>query len=190
MQDVNVLIAFCSDFGWAERLALAAGLGAVQGRANIRFRQIKTAEDKARVDASRAPGTEDYIAPREVDVEWADALIWGAPAHLDPSSEEWTEYFHLLGALRSRGKLEGKLGAAFSAEQKDAGNDSTVVSLCGAMAHLGLMVVLLGELNPNCPLSEAAALENVRLQGRRVAEIARALKKANRPAPESAVAAS
>ena len=40
MQDVNIVVTFYSLHGLTEKLALAAAVGAVQGRANIRLRRL------------------------------------------------------------------------------------------------------------------------------------------------------
>jgi hypothetical protein len=40
-QDINVLVTFWSRTGVTEKLALAAALGAVQAKANIRLRWLR-----------------------------------------------------------------------------------------------------------------------------------------------------
>ena len=49
--DVNVLVVFYSRYGKAERLALAAGLGAIQAKANIRLRRVPDLADEAAIAA-------------------------------------------------------------------------------------------------------------------------------------------
>ncbi len=78
---VNALVVFYSRHGETERLALAAGVGAVQARANIRLRRLKDLADAATI-ASDPIWTEnlermlpDYIAPREIDADWADVIL-------------------------------------------------------------------------------------------------------------------
>lgn len=182
MQDVNVLITFYSHTGWTEKLALAAALGAVQGRANIRLRRIDAAVDEKTVESlpgwkeNRDRMDQEYVAPREADAEWADALVTGTPADLEESNEELREYFDLLEVLRSRGKLDGKIGAAFTAGSLERNERGALASLCSALAQLGLIVVPMGEADPRNSPSEAGALHYIRLQGRRVAEIAKAVK--------------
>jgi NAD(P)H dehydrogenase (quinone) len=185
MQDVNVLITFYSHTGWTEKLALAAALGAVQGRANIRLRRIDAAVDEKTVESlpgwkeNRDRMDQEYAVPREADAEWADALVTGTPAELEEPPKELRKYFDLLELLRSRGKLDGKIGAAFTAGSLERKERGALASLCSALAQLGLIVVPLGEASPRSVSSEAGALQSVRLQGRRVAEIARALKQAH-----------
>ena len=90
---VNALIVFYSRHGETERLALAAGVGAVQARANIRLRRLKDLADPATI-ASDPLWTEnlermlpDYIAPREIDADWADVILTAScpnsPAEMD-----------------------------------------------------------------------------------------------------------
>jgi hypothetical protein len=78
---VNVVVVFYSRYGATEQLALAAGVGAVQARANIRLRRLKDLAEPETIarDPSWVENLErmnrDYIAPREIDVDWADVLL-------------------------------------------------------------------------------------------------------------------
>jgi hypothetical protein len=81
MFEVNVVVVFYSRYGDTEQLALAAGVGAIQAHANIRVRRLKDLAD-AETIARDLRWTEnlermnrDYIAPREIDVDWADVLL-------------------------------------------------------------------------------------------------------------------
>jgi len=81
MLEVNVVVVFYSRYGETEQLALAAGVGAVQARANIRLRRLKDLADSETIarDPRWAENLErmnrDYIAPRTIDVDWADVLL-------------------------------------------------------------------------------------------------------------------
>jgi NAD(P)H-hydrate repair Nnr-like enzyme with NAD(P)H-hydrate dehydratase domain len=81
MPGVNVVVVFYSRYGATEQLALAAGVGAVQAHANIRLRRLKDLADPEAIarDPSWAENLErmnrDYIAPREIDVDWADVVL-------------------------------------------------------------------------------------------------------------------
>jgi len=81
MREVNALVVFYSRYGATEQCALAAGVGAVQAHANIRLRRLKDLAD-AETIARDPRWTEnlermnrDYIAPREIDVEWANVML-------------------------------------------------------------------------------------------------------------------
>jgi NAD(P)H dehydrogenase (quinone) len=85
MSGVNVLVVFYSRYGNAEKLALAAGVGAIQARANIRLRRLDDLASPETIQADAAwqenlkRMKKDYIAPREIDEQWADVLILSAP---------------------------------------------------------------------------------------------------------------
>ena len=98
---VNVVVVFYSRYGDTERLALAAGVGAVQARANIRLRRLKDLADAETI--GRDPRwtenlkrmTPDYIAPREVDADWADVIL---VVSCPDSPRETEQYVEALAA--------------------------------------------------------------------------------------------
>ena len=100
---VNVLVVFYSRFGATERLALAAAVGAVQGRANIRLRRLADAADEGTIASmpgwleSRKRMNRQYVTPREADVGWADAILVGIPAG-SAEAALWSEWLKTLHA--------------------------------------------------------------------------------------------
>ena len=167
MQDVNVLVTFSSRSGSTEKLALAAALGAVQARANIRLRWLRENIDDETLDRvsgwreNRERMTKEYIAPREVDFLWADVLVLGMPARDGVSSPELQTYLDGLTVLQSAGRLSGKVGTAFTAPALE--------SMCSVLAGLDLIVV------PPDATAAGNSIDNARLHGRRVTELAREL---------------
>jgi hypothetical protein len=81
MSDVNVLVVFYSRYGKTEKVATAAGVGAIQAQANIRLRRLQDLTDPARIEqdaewkATLDRMKVDYIAPREADTQWADVVL-------------------------------------------------------------------------------------------------------------------
>jgi NAD(P)H dehydrogenase (quinone) len=144
MQDVNVVVVFFADAGSMERLAQAAAVGAVQGRALIRLRRLP--------DVHYDSTYVEYVAPRDADAEWADAIMVGMPPEMDSLPEDFARYL---------GKLAGKIGASYT---DGAGS----ASLGATMQRAGLVTAAV--------MSGADALEAARLQGRRVADMARSLR--------------
>ncbi len=123
--------------------------------------------------------------------------MFGTPTRFGNSSAELKAYIDSLGGLWFQGKLNGKVGSAFtSTSSLHGGNESTIISLYNPMAHLGLIIVPLGYADPtvfkagtpygassvsgqqNAPPT-ADDLEVARFQGRRVAHVATVLKAAN-----------
>ena len=159
MQDVNVGIVFYSRTGTTEKLALAAAVGAVQGKANIRLRRIP--ETAGEEEIARLPGWKEshdrmsweYIAPREADAAWAEGLVVAIPEWMDLASPEVK---NCLDALPG-GKVAAALGRA---------------GLDQALTAAGMTLVQ--------PETGEDALDSARLAGVRVAETARAARQ-NQP---------
>lgn len=106
----NVLVIFYSRRGKTEKLALAAGVGAIQARANIRLRRLPDRADEKTI-ATDPEWTEnlermkkDYIAPREVDAQWAEVMILAAPKDCTAEMERYLE------SARVSGKTAAVLG--------------------------------------------------------------------------------
>jgi len=203
MSTVNILIAFYSRNGSTEALAKAVAEGAESVGAEVRLRRAR--EVVSREVMTHAPGWIEnadrlnaaYPAPTEADAEWADGIIFGTPTRFGSVTSELKTYIDSLGGLWFQGKLNGKVGGAFTSTSTfHGGNESTITSLYTPMAHLGLIIVPLGYADPvlfrsgtpygassvsgqtsNPPTEDE--LEVARFQGRRTALIAAALKAAN-----------
>jgi NAD(P)H dehydrogenase (quinone) len=179
MQDINVLVTFCSRTGSAERLALKAAVGAVQARANIRLRWLREAADDQTVDSvpawreNRDRMEKEYVAPREADFLWAEAMVIAIPANAGAFSTELDTHLESMKVLQSGGKLHAKVGTAITAGSTAGQNDPALDSLYSALAGLNLILV------PQGHAPAGGELESARLQGRRVTEVTRALKQAD-----------
>src|SRR6185437_9241791 len=108
----NCMVVFYSRRGDTEKLALAAGVGAIQARANIRLRRLPDLAAPETI-AADAAWTEyinrmkkDYIAPREIDAQWAEVVILAAPSD---ATAEMHQYLESAGALLA-GKTAAVLG--------------------------------------------------------------------------------
>jgi len=202
MDPVKILIAFYSRNGATEALANAIAEGArAEGAAVIlrRAREVVSREVMAHAEgwienADRMNAA--YEAPNAADAEGADAIIFGTPTRFGNVSSELKAYVDSLGGLWFQGKLVGKAGAAFATTgSKHGGYESMRVTMFNFMAHLGMIIVPLGYGDPimfkagtpygatavtgqdNAPPT-ADDLEVARYQGRRVTQVARALKAA------------
>src|ERR1700730_5155002 len=200
MASPNVLIVFYSRDGSTEKMANLVAEGAKAEGAEVRLRRArdivspdvmakgpKWAENSARMD-------KQYPAPTEGDVEWADAVIFGTPTRFGNASAELKAFIDSLGGLWFQGKLNGKVGSAFtSTGSPHGGNESTIISLYNPLAHLGFIIVptgygepaafqagtpygashVAGQSGPRPNEHEAAV---ARHQGKRVAQVAKARK--------------
>ncbi len=198
---MNVLIPFYSRGGNTEALANAVAEGARSQGAEVRLRRARDlvgsdvmahvpgwAENAARMDAA-------YAAPTVEDIDWADAIVFGTPTRYGNVCAELKAYIDSLGGAWFQGKFNGKAGSAFCATMgAHGGAESTVISLYNVMAHLGLIIVPTGYADPimfkaGTPYGAHAAVDGqyvkavpadeldvARYQGRRVAQVAGALK--------------
>ena len=202
----NVLIAFYSRSGSVEALANAVADGAGAVGAEVRLRR---ARELVGIDVmARVPGWSDnaarqnalYEAPTDADADWADAIVLGTPTRFGAVASELKAYIDGLGGRWLQGKLSGKAGEVFSSTSAThGGNESTILSLYNPLAHLGLVIVPLGyadatmfqagtpygatavvngrdKLAPN-----EAELAVARFQGRRVTQVAAALRSLRAP---------
>jgi NAD(P)H dehydrogenase (quinone) len=195
----KVLIAFYSRNGSTEALAKAVAEGAKAEGAEIRLRRAR--EFCGDDVMAQAPGWQEnaarmnaaYEAPTADDADWADAIIFGTPTRFGNASAELKAFIDSLGGLWFQGKLVGKAGSAFvSTGGPHGGNETTIVSLYNPMAHLGLIIVPTGYADPamfkagtpygasavsgNTSLPNEDELASARFQGKRVAQIAKAIR--------------
>lgn len=70
---MNVLVIFYSCSGKTESVALAAGVGAVQARANIRLRRLPDQSRESTETLERM--RREYVPPTAADAAWADAVF-------------------------------------------------------------------------------------------------------------------
>ena len=197
----KILIAFYSRTGTVEGLAKAAAEGAEGVGAEVRMRRAR--ELVGHDIMSSVPGWKEsaeamnarYPAPTLEDAEWADAIIFGTPTRFGSVASELKAYIDGMGGLWAKGALNGKVGSAFTGSVTlHGGNESTIISLYNPMAHLGLIIVPTGYadaamfkgagtpygasvVSGNPPSGPSAdELEVARFQGRRVAQVAQALR--------------
>jgi hypothetical protein len=156
MTDVNVVVVFYSRHGETEKVALAAGVGAIQAHASIRLRRLPDLADAETIGRDsqwteqRERMSRDYIAPREIDAEWADVIILASPEAAPAEMERY------LGSLQN---VTGKIAAPLTTDGFPL----------AAAARAGFMIVAL----PDQPADRIGA---ARAHGKRVTEIARKLK--------------
>jgi hypothetical protein len=163
--DINALVVFYSRYGTTEKLALAAGLGAIQADANIRLRRVADHADETTIgaDANWKKNLErmnrDYVVPRPADPVWADVIILATPAQ---SSSEIATY---VASLPSLGPMTGKVAAPLA-----PGNaHSALTPISTAAEQCGLVVAACGDGDD--------PIDTARTFGQRVVDMARARKK-------------
>lgn len=161
----TVVVAFSSRCGATEALALAAAVGAVQGRALIRLRRLPDdgapagPEDLPDCVEALARMRKQYVPPTEADIAGNDALVLAPPAGASTESSEWVEFLASLTRLGAAGKLAGKVAAVV-----DTGDAETLRAFSSFVAGLGFRSV-----TPDAPSSPDDLVRRATSCGRRVA---------------------
>ena len=79
----------------------------------------------------------------------ADAIIFGTPTRFGNVAAELKAFIDSLGGLWAKGKLVNKAGAVIvSTQTTHGGNETTALTLYAPMAHLGLVIVPAGYVDP------------------------------------------
>ena len=203
----KVLIVYYSMYGHVLALARAVEDGAksVPGTEVIFRRVAEFPEVEKQIDASeharkvREQQRNVPIATLD-DLRAADAVILGSPTRYGNVIAQLKAFIDTTAQLWLKGELEGKIGACFtSTASTHGGQESTLLSMMNPMLHLGMIIVGVPYSTPGMIHTEGrggtpygasvlagakgelpphpADLEIGRAQGRRVAELAKTLRR-------------
>jgi len=116
----KVLVVYDSRTGNTEQMAAAVSEGVRQSGVDV---EVKRADECT-----------------TSDLEGADGIILGSPTHFGAMSDRMKKLVD--GSVKIRGKLENKIGAAFTSSGNMAGgNETTLTSLIHAMLIHGMIIV-------------------------------------------------
>jgi NAD(P)H dehydrogenase (quinone) len=156
----KVLVVYHSRSGNTAKMAEAVAEGAKNGGADVVLKKV----DEAALE----------------DLTAADGIVFGAPTYFGTFSAEMKTFIDK--SVRIRGKLENKVGAAFtSSGSLSGGNETTLISMIEAMLIHGMIIVgdpietggHYGAVAVGAP--DAGALVDCRKLGERVAKFAKIL---------------
>jgi NAD(P)H dehydrogenase (quinone) len=154
----KVLVVYHSRSGNTAKMAEAVAEGAKNGGADVGLKKV----DEATLE----------------DLTGADGVVFGAPTYFGTLSGEMKSFIDR--SVRIRGKLENKVGAAFtSSGSLSGGNETTLISMIEAMLIHGMIIVgdpietggHYGAVAVGAP--DAEALNACRKLGERVAKFAK-----------------
>ena len=201
-EPVKIVIVFYSRNGSTAALAEGIAEGARGEGAEVTLRRVDELVSEDIINSvpgwkeSRETLKAKYQTPTLDEIEGADAIIWGSPTRFGNVSSELKAFVDSLGGLWFQGKLDGKVGSAFtSTSSLHGGNESTNITMYNFMAHLGQIIVPVGYGDPvtfkaGTPYGASTVsgqtnapptpddLDVARYQGKRVAKITSALKAA------------
>jgi NAD(P)H dehydrogenase (quinone) len=198
MSDVKTAIIYYSSTGNVHRLAGAIAEGAEKAGSQVRLRKVPELAPESAINSNEAwaahvSATTDVAEAELSDLEWADAIIFGAPTRFGNVPSQLQQFLDLTGGLWAEGRLADKVYSAFTSSQTaHGGQESTLLSLYTTFYHWGGIVVPPGYTDPiqfesgnpygtshvatPGTFPDDTALEAARHQARRAAEIAAALK--------------
>ena len=117
---MKVLIVYHSRSGNTEKMAEAVFQGVGNSGVNAKLKKV-------------ADATLD-------DLTGADGVVFGAPTYFGTLSGEMKSFID--ESVKVRGKLEGKVGAAFTSSGSiSGGNETTLISLIQAMLIHGMIIL-------------------------------------------------
>ena len=177
MADTKVLIAFYSRTGVTKALSGAIAEGARKG-AKVRLRGAR--EIAGEEIMANVPGWAEAVcamnaspkAPSMEDALWANAIIFGTPTRYGAISSELKAYADGLGGLWAHGELNNFWFISSRLDHRAGGLCRSVPLQAGT--PYGASAVSYNQATP--PTSDE--LEVARFQGRWVAHVAEALKRA------------
>ncbi len=201
---VKVKVVFYSMFGHIWRMAEAVAEGARQVE-GIEVSLLQVAElvpqeilEKSGAAAARTQFAHIPVATVD-DLSDADALIFGTPTRFGNMTAQMRNFLDQTGGLWMAGALVGKVGSVFtSTATQHGGQETTITSFHNTLLHHGMIIVgipysearllEMGEITGGSPygagtlaggdgsrLPSENELELARIQGKRVAEIAKKL---------------
>jgi NAD(P)H dehydrogenase (quinone) len=138
----KVLVLYYSSYGHIEQMAEAVAAGARETGAEVTIKRVP--ETVPEEIAKTAYFKLDQAAPVATVAELADydAIIFGAPTRFGRMPSQLTAFLDQAGGLWASGKLNGKVGAAFtSTASQHGGQETTLFSMITNMLHFGLVVV-------------------------------------------------
>lgn len=193
----KILVLYYSSYGHLAKMADAVAEGARSAGAEVDVRRVP---ETAPAEVAAASGfIADHSHPVLEDVnELADydGIIVGAPTRFGRMASQMASFWDRAGGLWFQGKLNGKVGGAFtSTATQHGGQEATLFSIITNLLHFGVTIVGLdygfqGQMgvdevkggspygattisdNDGSRLPSQVELDGARYQGRRVAELA------------------
>jgi NAD(P)H dehydrogenase (quinone) len=187
-------VIFYSATGNVAAMAEALAGGARDAGAEVRVRPVRELAPPEAI--ARNPRWQAWVddnpydrAAELEDLEWADGLALGTPTRFGGPAAQLKQFLDTTGGLWFQGKLEDKVGTAFtSASTSHGGLESTILAINNVFYHWGSIVLPLGyghehlmrrSGNPyggsfvsrSSARPDADALEACRLQGERLTRI-------------------
>jgi NAD(P)H dehydrogenase (quinone) len=198
VDQVKISIIYYSATGTTYKLAQAIAEGAEKAGAVVTLKKVRElAPDEAIATnegwQQHRLETQDVPEATADDVVGADAVIFGSPTRYGNVAAQLKQFIDTLGPQWSQGLLADKVYSGFtSSSTQHGGQESTLLALYTTVHHFGGIVVAPGYTDPvkfadgnpygasfvsgAGPEPDQVAVDGAVYQGKRVAEIAAALR--------------
>ncbi|MFD2570724.1 NAD(P)H:quinone oxidoreductase [Spirosoma soli] len=191
---VKIAVIYYSATGTTYKMARAVEEGAKAAGAEVKVLKVKELAPQEAIASNEGWSahrleTQDVPEATLADLEWADAIILGAPTRYGLPAAQLKQFIDTTGPLWGQGKLVNKITSSFtSAATAHGGHESTILALNNTFYHWGSIIVGPGYADPiqfqsgnpygtshtsqngSVPPDEVA-LNAARFQGKRVAEV-------------------
>ncbi|ARS26335.1 NAD(P)H:quinone oxidoreductase [Sphingomonas sp. KC8] len=195
----KVLVLYYSTYGHIETMANAMAEGAREAGARVDIKRVPETVAEERARANHFKYDQDAPIATVDDLADYDAIIIGTGTRFGRMSSQMAAFLDQAGGLWASGKLNGKVGAAFtSTGSQHGGQETTLFSIITNLLHFGMTIVGLpysfqgqmrnDEVTGGSPYGATTIangdgsrqpsqneLDGARFQGRHVAEIANKL---------------
>ena len=191
----KVVIVYYSATGTTYELAKAVAAGAEGAGAEVRVRKVRELAPEEAIASNKGWAahrleTQSVEEATLADLEWADAIVLGAPTRYGMPAAQLKQFIDTTGPLWGAGKLVNKITSGFtSAATLHGGQESTILALYNTFYHWSSITVAPGYADPiqfaagnpygtsfvsqnGAVKPDDTALAAARFQGKRVAEVA------------------
>jgi len=144
---VKLAIIYYSATATTYELARTMEASAQEAGAEVRFRKVRELAPEAAIQSNDAwakhlADTQDVAEASLDDLEWADALLLGAPTRYGLPAAQLKQFIDTSGPLWAKGALVNKVVSSFtSVATAHGGHESTILALNNTFYHWGCIIV-------------------------------------------------
>ncbi|MDO5498056.1 MAG: NAD(P)H-dependent oxidoreductase [Propionibacteriaceae bacterium] len=146
----KLAVIYYSATGHGTKMAEQVARVAEAASAEVRVRHVAEITDPA-VFAGNPAWSGNYAATKDLpaatagDIEWADAVIFGAPTRFAGVPASFQAFVDSLGGAWAQGKLANKVYAAWTSSQTlHGGQETTLQRIYQMVMHFGGIIVAPG----------------------------------------------
>lgn len=138
----KVLVLYYSTYGHIETMAEAIAEGARSTGASVDVKRVPETVPEAVARDNNFKLDQKAPVARVEELADYDAIVIGTGTRFGRISSQMAAFLDQAGGLWASGKLNGKVGAAFTASaSQHGGQETTLFSIITNLLHFGLIVV-------------------------------------------------